>query len=205
MKEASRCPRRSLAKVGPSRQYWIGLLFIPLATFVLLAIALGAYRTVADAEVSRPFLLSAWMIFTLLAVVWCVIRDPQVLTWSLTSAELCRGKTHYNLVIPFCDIESIVIGLPPRLPWFFRIARLNPRSRGTYENLVTLRSTALLLRLRGGRIMPLTFLTAQYRDGAQMMREFLRLNAAKIVGPETYTEREIRKLGTTSLNRIVAV
>jgi hypothetical protein len=53
--------------------------------------------------------------------------------------------------------------------------------------------------------MPLTFLTAQYRDGQRMMEEFLRLNAGKIVGPETYTDVEIRRLGTASLNRIMTV
>lgn len=191
-----------IATVGPSSRYWFGLLFIPLATFFFFAIALGIYVDVSGASVSRPMFFSAWVVLTLFIMGWSVVRDRQNLTWSLTSTELRRGKTAPNLVIPFDDIESIVLGLPSQLPWFLRLARVHPASHAAHRNLVTVRSTAFLLRLRDRRLLPLTFLTGQYRDGERMMREFLRLNAAKIVGGETYTEAEIRCLATASLNTI---
>ncbi len=194
-----------IATTKPSSRYWLGLLFVPFATFVFVAMALGIYRAVTDAEVSRSSILMAWGIITLLIIVWCVLRDSHVLTWTLTETDLRRGKNQDDLVIPFDDIESIVLGLPPRLPWFFRIARFHPRSRGAYRNLMVLRSTAFLLRLRDGRIMPLNFMTAQYQNGQAFMEAFLRLNASKVIGPESYTDAEIRRLGVAPLNRIVTV
>ena len=65
--------------------------------------------------------------------------------------------------------------------------------------------TAFLLRLRGGRMMPLNFMTFQYQNGRTFMEAFLRLNTAKIVGPESYTQAEMRKLGVAGLNRMVRV
>ena len=143
--------------------------------------ALGIYRAVTDAEVSRSSILMAWGIITLVIILWCVLRDPHVLTWTLTETDVRRGKNQDDLVIPFDDIESIVLGLPPRLPWFFRIARFHPRSRGAYRNLVVLRSTAFLLRLRGGRIMPLNFMTAQYQNGQAFMEAFLPTQTARSI------------------------
>lgn len=129
----------SLVTVRPNPRVWWGLLFIPLATFVFLAIALGVYRAIAGSEVSRTALLWIWGILTVAVLAWSIVRDPHLLTWSLTERDLRRGKKQHNLVIPFDDIESIVIGMPPRLPWFFRIARFHPRSSGAYRNLVTVR------------------------------------------------------------------
>jgi hypothetical protein len=37
------------------------------------------------------------------------------------------------------------------------------------------------------------------------MKEFLRLNAAKVVGRETYSQDELRKFSRTGVNRIVTV
>ena len=195
-----------LARTKPSTQYWLGLLFIPVATFIFTAMALGLYgRLMKDAVISRNDVLMAWVIITIVVILWCILRDPHVLTWTLTETEPRRGKNQDDLVIPFADIESIVLGLPPRLPWFFRITRFDPHGHGMYDKLVLLRRTAFLLRLRGGRMMPLNFMTFQYQNGRTFMEAFLRLNTAKIVGPESYTQAEMRKLGVAGLNRMVRV
>ena len=167
--------------------------------------ALGIYRSLTEAEISRGAILKIWGIITFVIILWCVLRDPHVLTWTLTKTDIRRGKNRADLVIQFDEIESIVLGLPPQLPCFFRISRFLPGSRGAYRNLVALRSMALLLRLRGGRIMPLNFMTAQYQNGQIFMEAFLRLNASKVIGSESYTDAEIRRLSTAALNRIVTV
>jgi hypothetical protein len=201
---ARKMTTQPIATVGPSSRYWLGLLFIPLATFFVLTITLGIYVEVSGANFSRPSFFSVWAALTIFLLGWSIIRDRQNLTWSLTNTEIWRGNGIPNLVIPFDEIESIVIGLPSHLPWFLRLARVHPASHAAHQNLVTVRSTALLLRMSGRRLMPLTFLTGQYRGGEQM-REFLRLNAAKIVGRDTYSDAEIRCLATASLNTIRVV
>ena len=101
----------------------------------------------------------------------------------------------------FDDIESIVIGVPPRLPWFLRWARIHP----AYQRSLAVRCASIFVRLRGGRRIPLNFVTGQFLDGHLLMEQFVRQRASKIVGQETYTERELRRMERADLNRIFVV
>jgi hypothetical protein len=138
-----------------------------------------------------------WITCTVIFAAWIAIRAPYMMTWSLTETSLRRGKNGRGLVILFDEIESIVIGVPDLTP-FLRVSR-------NYEQMVRDRSGALFVRLRGRRAIQLTFLTFHYRGGAKLMKEFLRLNAAKIVGRETYSQDELRKFSRTGLNRLVTM
>jgi hypothetical protein len=138
-----------------------------------------------------------WIAGTIIFAAWIVIRAPYMMTWSLTETGLRRGKNGRGLVISFDEIESIVIGLPDLAP-FLRLSR-------NYEQMTRDRRGAFFVRLSGRRVIQLTFLTFHYRGGAKLMKEFLRLNAAKVVGRETYSQDELRKFSRTGVNRIVTV
>jgi hypothetical protein len=114
------------------------------------------------------------------------------MTWSLTETSLRRGKNGRGLVILLDEIESLVIDLPDLSPWL-RFSR-------NYEQMVRDRSGAFFVRLSGRRVIQLTFLTFHYRGGEKLMKEFLRLNVAKVVGPETYAREELRKFAWTGVN-----
>lgn len=187
-----------LATVGPSLEYWI-LLFIYAPSFGL---AVASIFVVLKGDPVTSLLhpsigLWIWVTATVIFAAWFAIRGPLVLTWSLTETSLRRGKYKRGLVIWFDEIESIVIGLPDLSP-LLRLSR-------NYEEMVGNRRGALFVRLRGRRVIQLTFLTFHYRGGAKLMKEFLRLNAAKVVGRETYNQDELRKFSRTGVNRIVSV
>jgi len=184
----------------PSARYWLALLLIPFATIVAVAMPLGIYLSVAHAEPSRPLIIAIWGCLTLAVLAYCILHDPQVLTWTITKNELRRGKKRNDIVIPFEEIESIVTGMPLQCPWYLQPTRFHPG----YRNLLVLRKTALLLRLQGGRLLPLNLMTAQYENGYALMEYLLRSNDSKVVGPESYTEAEIRRLTSAiGFNRII--
>lgn len=157
------------------------LLFIPVATLVFLAIPLGIATAIGGWNPSLPFLISLWAILTTAVIIWSVRRDPELLTWTLTNSDLRRGKREPHVMFSFQEIETIVVGVPSRLP---------------------VRAASIFVRLRGGRRIPLNFVTGQFLDGHSLMEQFLQLNTAKIVGPETFTEQELRKMRRADLNRI---
>jgi len=186
----------------PSQQFWLQLLFIPFATVVAVAMPLGIYVSITHADVSRSVALVIWACLSAIVLGYCIVHDPHVLTWTLTENDLRRGRKRNDIVISFEEIDSIVIGLPPHLPWYLQLTRFHRACR----NLVALRRMTLLLRLHGGRLLPLNLMTVQYQNGQALMESLLRLNESKVTGPETYTEAEIRRLkSAVGFNRIINV
>jgi hypothetical protein len=160
---------------------WWMLLLIPIATVVLLAIPLGIATTLGGWTPSLPFFIGVWAVLTTAVVVWSLRRDPELLTWTLTNSDLRRGKREPRVMFSFQDIETIVVGVPSRFP---------------------VRAASIFVRLRGGRRIPLNFVTGQFIDGHSLMKQFIQLNAGKIVGPETFTRQELRKMRRADLNQI---
>ncbi len=187
-----------IATVGPSRLYWIALCtHSPVVGFAPAALFLALKGDPVASLFYPSISMFTWITCTVIFAGWLAIRAPYMMTWSLTETSLRRGKNGRGLVILFDEIESIVIGLPDLSPWL-RFSR-------NYEQMVRDRSGAFFVRLSGRRAIQLTFLTFHYRGGAKLMEEFLRLNVAKVVGRETFTQDELRKFSRTGLNRMVAM
>lgn len=174
------------------------LLFIPLATIVFLAFPLGFISALSEWKPSRPLLIGVWAVLSVAIIAWCAIRDPELLTWTLTTSDLRRGRRQPQVVFTFDDIESIVVGVPPRLPWYLRWMRIHPAA----DRALAVRSASIFVRLSGSRRIPLNFVTGQFLDGQTLMEQFVRQHASKIVGPETYTEQELHRMERVDLNRI---
>jgi hypothetical protein len=185
----------------PHPKFWGMLLFIPLATMVFLAFPLGFITALSDWKPSRPLLIGAWAVLTLAVIAWCVIRDPELLTWTLTTSDLRRGRRRQQVIFEFDDIESIVVGVPARLPWYLRWMRVHP----AYSRALAVRGASIFVRLRGGRRIPLNFVTGQFLYGHTLMEQFIRQHASKIVGPDTYTEQELHRMERADLNRIFVI
>jgi hypothetical protein len=185
----------------PHPKMWWMLFFVPLATVVLFALPLGVSTEISDWMPSRPVLIGAWAGVSAIVMVWCAIRDPELLTWTLTTSDLRRGKRRQVVMFNFEDVESIVIGVPPRLPWFLRWMKFHP----AYGRAVSVRSASIFVRFHGKRRIPLNFVTGQFVDGRELMEQFVRLNSVKVVGQDSYSEQELRKLERADLNRIFLV
>jgi hypothetical protein len=176
-------------------------LFIPLATIVLLAFPLAIITSLSDWKPSRPLLICVWATLTVAVIAWGAIRDPELLTWTLTTSDLRRGRSQPWVVFDFDDIQSIVVGVPPRLPWYWRWARIHP----AYSGALAVRASSIFVRLRGGRGIPLNFVTGQFLGGQALMEQFVRQHASKIVGSDTYTEQELHRIERANLNRIFVI
>lgn len=100
-------------------------------------------------------------------------------------------------MIPFDEIESIVVGLSELSP----IVMFSRK----YKDLVAERREAFFIRLRWCTRYSMALLTFHYRGGAKLMREFLRLNAAKVVGAHTYSLDERKNFAWAKVNTIVHV
>ncbi|MCU1292631.1 MAG: hypothetical protein JWP08_1481 [Bryobacterales bacterium] len=187
-----------LITARPHPKFWWMLLFIPLATVVFLALPLAFITALSDWKPSRPLLIGAWAAITAAVMAWCVIRDPESLTWTLTTSDLRRGQRRQQVIFEFNDIESVVIGVPSRLPWYLCWMRVHP----AYSRALGVRGASIFVRLRGDRRIPLNFVTGQFLNGQELMEQFVRQHASKIVGPETYTEQELHRMERADLNRV---
>ncbi|HEY5744317.1 MAG TPA: hypothetical protein VIS99_17465 [Terrimicrobiaceae bacterium] len=187
-----------LATVGPSRAYWISLCtHSPFLAFGLTAVFFAWKGDPVESLFHPSFGMFLWIAGTVCFAGWFAIRAPHTMTWTLTETSLRQGKYGRGVVILFDEIESIVIGLPDLSP-LLKFSR-------NYVQMARDRKRAFFVRLRGRRVIQLTFVTFHYRGGEKLMEEFLRLNFAKVVGRATYTPDELRKFSRTGVNRIVRV
>jgi len=173
----------SVATTRPSSSYWTRLLFVPLTTLVFVVAGAGLYHVTMRAEITADFVFAAWLIITPLVLIWSLVNDPENLTWTLTKKDLRLGLDQDDLVIAFDEIESIIPGLP-RLPLMSRLGHFLPGGYGVCHGSAGQQGTAFLLRLRNGRSVLLDFSTPSQEDGQTLMKAFLEINAAKIIGRE---------------------
>jgi len=182
----------SVATTRPSSNYWMRLLFVPLTTLVFTVAGAGLYHVTMAAEVSRYYIFMAWLIVTPLALIWSLVYETENLTWTLTPKDLRLGLDQDDLVITFDEIESIVPGLP-RLPLLFRLGHFLPSGYGICHASAIRQNTAFLLRLRDGRSVLLDFTAPSQEDGQTLMKAFLQINEAKIIGRENCVPAEVAK------------
>lgn len=136
---------------------------------------------------------------------WAWLLDYRRLCYVLYPDSLYLGRGAAAIRIPFDDIESIVLALPERMSWILRIQRFNPKGRKIYRNVVRARQLTILLRLRGRRYLPLNLAYSSLANGQALMADFLRRNEAKVVGNDSYTEREIEALASARSNTLKTI
>ena len=191
----------------PKRAYWfMGIWLYPIACFVFTSVLLIPTSSLFHYHVSRPQILASWATVTLAISALAYVRDYRRLYYTLTSETLIWGRGNSAEIIPFSEIDSIVTGLPDRLPWWIRIQRFGG-GPGTYQVLAARWKSVPVLRLRGSRYLPLDTGTGRlfFRDFDTLVAELLRLNAPKVTGPGSYDEREIRCLVAARYNIIKTI
>jgi hypothetical protein len=208
---AARQPGRSglqeypkmIVRVVPRTSYWFaGLLLAPAAGVVLTAVIIRPLLLLFGLDLVRGPLIAVMGGVTLATAGWIYCRDYWRVCYELWPDALVLGRGSGALIIAFREIESIVQGLPDRLPWILRLIRFSPFHCRKLDGIVQTRAHTLLLRLTRNRYLPLNTHFVFLQNGSRLMAEFLRLNQDRVVGRETYSAREITGLSLVTANRL---
>jgi hypothetical protein len=115
---------------------------------------------------------------------------------AVTPDSLQLGRRPSETVVELAEIESIVKGLPVGKPWWMRTGGvLNSR-------VAAIRRDSLLIRLAGGRYLALYISPVHFANHNELRKSLLERNRDKIVGPDSYTPAEIRRLKNAAINAI---
>jgi hypothetical protein len=187
------------AQVRSSPSYWLLRLVLgSVLGFVLTAIGSGILVQGAGLRPSRPIFWLAWILVSGVVIVLTWASERR-LYFAVTTHSLQIGRSPRETVVEFDEIESIVVGLPPKQPWWIRF---NPKALGPSQYLSTLRRSAILMRLRGGRYLALNPLISDLANVPELTGTLLRLSRGKVLGQDSYTPEEIQFLQVIRLNTI---
>jgi len=160
-----------IIKSVPKAYYWIiWFLFSPVVGAIITAIVI---RPLVDflfhCDLAGTALIATWIALTLVGSAWIAFIDYRYSCYVLGPKTLHVGRGSSMRVIPFDDIESIVIGPPvPRYLIY----------------------TLIFLRLTGGRDFTLR-VSPWMANGERLVSALLRENHNKVVAPTSYTKNEI--------------
>lgn len=195
-----------IVRCKPKSYYWfIGILLYPVASIVFTAVLVRPLLLLLGVDLQGLPLIFVWLLVTAVVAGWTYIRDFRRLHYTLSSDSLAVGRGSAASIVPFAEIESIVLALPERLPWWLRIQRFNPKGCGIYRNVIRARELTMLLRLTSYRYLPLNLAYPFLANGQPFMAELLRRNQSKIVSHDTYTEVEIRGLNFAVSNTLKTI
>jgi hypothetical protein len=195
-----------IVRCVPRVYYWfIGIFLYPIAAFVFTAVLIrGAFLLFGSDLSGRPLILT-WLSVTAIVALWAYTRDYRRLSYALLPDSLLIGRGGSAIRVRFGEIQSVVLALPERLPWWLRIQRFNPQGRDLYRGIIRARELTILLRLTGRRYLPLNLAYTFLTNGQALMTEFLRRNQHKIVGQDSYTERETAALASARSNTLMTL
>ncbi|MEQ1631755.1 MAG: hypothetical protein ABL997_05250 [Planctomycetota bacterium] len=182
--------------------WWTYVLIAPVAGLMLFAFTLPLIKGVFDCRPTPHECRVAWAV-TSAAIAGLMLRfDRTMLYFELTTSCLQLGRGSGAHVIRFSDLDSIVMGLPDRIPTWMRWLGHLPRVRAAVKTFRTMRANAIYLRCRDGRFVPLSLASAWLQNGALLHSTLLELLEQKVVGPDSYTDEETAALERPRWNRV---
>lgn len=183
--------------------YWLSyVLVMPLAGFIFNAMILIGIGGLLGHKPTPPELLTGWAIATVLITLFALNIDRRKPHFELTDSTLRIGRGAYATVIPLEEIESAVFGLPEHTPWWFRILRFAPQSRGTHHFISMSRACSLFIRFGSRRYVPLCLYYTWMLNGRELMEALRERLQEKMVGAESYTPAEVAALKLAKFNRV---
>ncbi len=121
---------------------------------------------------------------------------------AVTPDSLELGRRPRKTVVEFAEIGSIVEGLPAGESLSMRIGRLEHTSGVVIHRVAAIRRDSLLIRLAGGRYLALYLSPVHFTNTGELRMSLLERNRGKIVGADSYTPAEIRRLKNAAINAI---
>lgn len=190
----------------PKPTYWLSyLLVMPVAGFIFTAVIGGALCRLLGHQPTRPEIFIGWGIVTTLITLFALNIDRRRPHFELTDSTLRIGRGKHATVIPLAEIESAVSGLPEHTPWWFRVLRFAPQSRGTHQFISMTRANALFIRFGQGRHVPLCLCYTWMQNGRELMEALRERLHEKMLGADSYTAAEVKALGLPKFNRVGVV
>ncbi|MCF7790178.1 MAG: hypothetical protein K9N47_28930 [Prosthecobacter sp.] len=187
----------------PKPTYWLSyLLVMPVAGFMLAAVIVVGGSAMLGHKPTRPEILTAWAVATTLVTLFAFYIDRRRPHFELTDTALRIGRGSYATEIPLEEIESAVFGLPEHTPWWFRMLRFAPQSRGAHHSISAARANSLFIRFGGRRYVPLCLYYTWVQNGPELMDALRERLRDKLVGADSYTAAEVKALGLARFNRV---
>ena len=190
----------------PKPTYWLSyVLVMPVAGFMATAVIGGALCGLLDYKPTRPEFFAGWGVVTVLVTLFALNIDRRRPHFELTDTVLRIGRGASATVIPLEEIESAVFGLPEHTPWWFRVLRFAPQSRGVHGFISMTRANTLFIRFGQGRYVPLCLYYTWMQNGRELMESLRERLCEKMVGAESYTAAEVKALGLPRFSRVGVV
>jgi len=124
----------------------------------------------------------------------CTLAGIRATYFAVTSSQLQIGRSPRETIVEFSEIESIVVGLPAQQSLFPRIGRYLPHSAPGHRRMARRRRNAIFIRLRGERYVALSIPRIIVANVESLNSTLLWLNRSKVVGADSYTPKEIKRL-----------
>jgi hypothetical protein len=138
------CTNKIVARCTPKPYSWFGGLGW-LFAFGFIAVVVREYlRELLGFNLQRSALIFAWLSVTAIFLAWSYTRTYRRLFCTLSDDALFVGRGPAATVVPFAEIESIVLGLPDHMAWWIRIDRFNPMGGYGYEYHAHAREVTML-------------------------------------------------------------
>jgi hypothetical protein len=176
---------------------WIVAAWICLSPLVMWALA---HHLHVEFAFEHSLLLSSLVAGT---GIYCTLYAIRATYFAITRGRLQIGRSPRETIVEFADIESIVVGLPAQQSRLMRSARHVHSTAIAYQDMVDRRQGTVLIRLKGERHLALYVSPRLVANAVTLVSTFLQLNADKIVGPQSYTREEIKRLVNVRFNTVV--
>jgi hypothetical protein len=182
--------------------WWSYVLVMPFAGLMLSALLHAVVTNWLDFQPAQHEVQAMWATATALLTLLVIRFDRTRLHYELTDTALQLGRGNSAQVLHFTELDSVVLGLPPHTPRWLRWMHFHPRIRASLRNLEDQRATALYLRFRDGRFLPLTLNFRWLDRGPELMAALRERLRESFVAHDSYTADEVAALKWPRWNRV---
>jgi hypothetical protein len=180
---------------------WLSILLWPpvclYASYIGVAILSGVPQKPSDPAWGAVWERTLWVaaVMTPLVIGWTIWTLLSRGFWFLDEEGIRRGVIG-EVRVPWSEIESLVIGMPPRLHAFVRVLRQVPTAsvQASVGRIQSLRDQAFVLRLSGRRLLAVNLFGRHHQQGTAFMEALRAQMADRIAPASSYTSEEIEAL-----------
>lgn len=181
---------------------WRGAVLILAGWPIYAGLAIWLLNLHFHAGWTREVALGLWALVSTVAIIatWATIRTAHI---AVAPNYLQIGRSPRETIVDFSEIESLVEGLPAQESAMMKMGRWSHYSAPAMERVSRLRREIIFLRLSGGRFLALYISTIVFANAHSLRMALLERNRNKLVGADSYTPEEIKRLGNVNFqNRI---
>lgn len=193
--DAPACREAPDFNMAPTITFYLYFLLVPpFFGFMLMVWTVGLGEGLFALTFGSRSIAVIWSALTLGSALWSLDYNRRRHYISLRGDSLVLGRGSVAIHIAADEIQSIVVGLPCEYP-----------GGGRNPQLAATRQLALLIRLSGGRLLPLRAYDLGSRGGPELLEAIKSAHADKIASRYEYTKEEIKRLTWPKYNAIMTI